>query len=751
MKPSWLSLPSRPELGMTVLLVGIVTVLVVPLNRFMLDVLTVISMASCLLVLLMAVRVQSPVELLTFPALLLITTMLRLALNVASTKMILLEGKAGHVVETFGRVVMGENLLVGLCVFAIVSVVQFLVVAKGADRVAEVAARFSLDAMPGKQMSIDAEMRAGSLSAEAASRRRDRLDIESRFFGGMDGAMKFVKGDAVAGLVITIVNILGGVASGMAYHGMPASVALARYSTLSVGDAMVAQIPSFMLAVAAGLVTTRVTSSQGVQNDLGRQILAEIMRHPTALLYVGLFCASIGLMPGFPTLIFLVLGCGLMACGLLIQRSEAASQVRPTGWQRPMESFKGPGATVAPAFIESSSQVFDAPLVLQLPAEWLDRVDAALLDEQLLQARARLVQRWGSPFPGLRCCVLEPDPAAQQPPVLRWVLNGNHQIDVPWQPSARLMLGERAPLDDGEARVPGFPDARWLAEGEGPAGAAEAGVRLETLLAWVTENLCIREQGRLLTHEQFREILQDLRTTHPQLSEGLAAVVPLPVLTDTVRALLREGFSLRSLPQMCDMMVSFAPLPQDANSIADQIVTGWSRRRCADAAIDGVIKVHLVDPLVETVLQQYAAAASQSGASPAAMDLDAFREVRVLLGEVARQHPRGMLNLVCRGQARVLVSEIASMVNSRFRVFSFRGINPRFNIEILSRIELSAEARDRMLAALGDNPQEMQPPVSDNEPFGDGGGFDDFDDNGLDPSGAMQGGHHNGSRANLLQ
>ncbi len=738
-KLTWSTLLGRPEAAMAVVLIGIVAALVMPLSRTVLDILTVLSMASCLFVLLVAVRVQSPVQLLTFPALLLITTMLRLSLNVASTKMILLDGEAAHVVEAFGRVVMGDNLLVGLCVFAIVSVVQFLVVAKGADRVAEVAARFSLDAMPGKQMSIDGEMRAGTLSAEQASQRRDKLDIESRFFGGMDGAMKFVKGDAIAGLVITFINIFGGLASGMLYQDMSASVALHRYATLSVGDAMVAQIPSFMIAIAAGLVTTRVTSNQGAQSDLGRQILLEVRRHPSAMVHVGLFCVLLGLVPGFPAPVFVALGLMLLGTGVWVMRLDHQPEKPVARFQQPMKGFCSAAGEDAPVFIEEQGRLFDAAVVLALPRHLAEQADLARLDQQMLDMRQRLSQIWGAPYPGLRCC-LDTHPAmtgwlrgdAEQPR-LRWIINGSHLMQFAWRDDAALVLGPPSPHDDGPLQIPGFPDARWE-----PPGTADVAT-LEQLICAVTEHLCVREQSRLLSHEQFHAVLLEFKASHPHLAEGLAAVVPLPVLTDVVRTLLREGIGLRSLPQVCDMMLSFAPLPQDANAIADMIVTGWSRRRCAEAAIDGRLQLHLVDPLIEQVLQAYAASASEAGASQAP-DPDAFREVRQCFAELQARVPRGRINLVCRGPARLLVSEIAGMVGSRFRVFSFRGVNPRYDVEIVSRIELSEAALQRMGAQnrLLDPEQWDTPGDIDPARFDDPMNDDAFGDAPLTPPAAAR-------------
>jgi type III secretion protein V len=725
MKNALTKLPGRPELALMLVLIGIVLVLVMPLSRTVLDVLTVISMSSCLMVLLMSVRVQSPVQLLTFPALLLITTMLRLSLNVASTKMILLDGRAGHVIETFGRIVMGGNLLVGLSVFAIVSLVQFLVVAKGADRVAEVGARFSLDAMPGKQMSIDGDLRAGTLTAEQASQRRDRLDIESRFFGGMDGAMKFVKGDAVAGLVIALVNIVGGMASGMAYHGMSASVALHRYSALSVGDAMVSQIPSFMIAVAAGLITTRVTSSQGEQSDLGGQILGDLRRHPLALMCVGGFCTALALVPGFPWPVFSVLGLALIGGSWLLARHNRLDNRPARGWQRLMPSFRVAGSANTPPFIDESARAFEAPLAVMMSRSLAERIDPQKLDEEVGRVREHLIERAGAPFPGL-ACGLEAGEPSTGPGLLRWLVAGSTVATLQWRDDAALDLGAADVHADGPLGLPGFPQARWI-EG-GPAGAAG----IETCVARVVEHLCRREPARLLTHEQFHDLMRELREAQPQLAESLAAVIPLPTLTEVIRLMLREDFTLRMVPAICDSLVAMAPLPQDACSIAEQQVAALSRWRCRDFPSGEPVRVHRVNPGIESLLERAGAHAVRElsgGGTPdhgtrMPPDVDAFREVRQALHALGQAHPGGRVNLVCGGSCRLMLSQLAQTVSPRLRVFSYRGIHPRLDLEIVSTLDLSPQTmqrlaeQDELLLAAGTGLE-------------DGGGLMDLDIDGL--------------------
>ena len=257
-----LRLPAGGELGIAAMIVAIISLMILPLPPALIDILLAINIAISVTLLMITLYVPNVLSLSAFPALLLFTTLYRLSLNIASTRSILLHAEAGQFIDSFGELVVGGNLVVGLVVFGIITTVQFIVIAKGSERVAEVGARFSLDAMPGKQMSIDADLRANLLTGEQARMKRATLAIESQLHGGMDGAMKFVKGDAIAGLIITTINIVAGIAVGVAYHGMSAGEAANRFSVLSVGDAMVSQIPSLLLSVAAGVMITRVSDER---------------------------------------------------------------------------------------------------------------------------------------------------------------------------------------------------------------------------------------------------------------------------------------------------------------------------------------------------------------------------------------------------------------------------------------------------------------------------------------------------------
>lgn len=296
----------QKDLLLVVVFVMILLMMILPLPTFLMDLLITLNISAGIIILLMSLHLHLPIQFSTFPSVLLVTTLFRLAISISTTRLILIDGDAGKIVETFGKVVVSGNLIVGMVIFMIITVVQFLVITKGADRVAEVGARFTLDGMPGKQMAVDADVRAGSMDQFDAKIARGNLEREAKLFGAMDGAMKFVKGDAVAGLVITVINLLGGIGIGMGQLGMEFSEALQLYALLTVGDGLVAQIPALLISVAAGTLVTRVTNPVGI--DLGTEISEQVIGNTRTVMSAGFVIAAFGFIPGFPTLIFMAVG-----------------------------------------------------------------------------------------------------------------------------------------------------------------------------------------------------------------------------------------------------------------------------------------------------------------------------------------------------------------------------------------------------------------------------------------------------------
>ena len=321
---------------LALLVIAIVAMMIVPLPTWLLDVLLATNLSLSVAILLVILYVPDALAIATFPTVLLLTTLFRLALNVSSTRLILLQADAGEVIRAFGNFVVRGNYVVGGVVFLILTIIQFIVIAKGSERVAEVGARFVLDAMPGKQMAIDAELRSGAIDGNEARRRRRSLSRESQFYGSMDGASKFVKGDVIASLVITVVNILGGLAIGVAQRGMPAADALKRYGLLTIGDGLVSQIPALILSTGAGVLVTRVASEEP-DTPLGTELSRQLFGTPKALQVAAAFVVLLAVVPGLPTLPFLVLGGAFFALARAstarIAREERQARVEPAPQQ----------------------------------------------------------------------------------------------------------------------------------------------------------------------------------------------------------------------------------------------------------------------------------------------------------------------------------------------------------------------------------------------------------------------------------
>src|SRR4051812_2931446 len=316
-----LQVANRTDLFLAALIVCIIFMMILPLPTWLVDALIAVNMCIAAVLLMVAMYLPSPLAFSSFPSVLLVTTLFRLGIEIATTRLILLQADAGHIIETFGNFVVGGNLVVGLVVFLILTIVQFVVITKGAERVAEVGARFSLDAMPGKQMSIDGDMRAGVIDMDEARKRRTLVEKESQLYGSMDGAMKFVKGDAIAGLIIVAVNLLGGILIGTMQRGMSAAEAMKVYSILTIGDGLIAQIPALFISIGAGMIVTRVTTGDGPSN-VGRDVGQQILSQPKALLIGCAVMVGFGLIPGMPTVTFLILAAALASVGYTLSKGE---------------------------------------------------------------------------------------------------------------------------------------------------------------------------------------------------------------------------------------------------------------------------------------------------------------------------------------------------------------------------------------------------------------------------------------------
>ncbi|SEC77690.1 type III secretion protein V [Burkholderia sp. WP9] len=545
-------LARHADLAVGVGILAVLALLIVPVPPFILDLFICVSFASGLTMLSATLYVSKAADLASFPSLLLITTLLRLALAIASTKMILLHAHAGQIIGAFGELVVGGNVAVGLVVFVVLAAIQFIVVAKGADRVAEVAARFTLDGIPGRQMSIDADMRNGVISAAQASRLRASLERETYFYGSLDGAMKFVKGDAVGGLVVALVNIVGGLAVGIAQRGMSFGDALHTYTILTVGDGLVSQIPSLIVSVAAGILVTRVSAGDGADAHLGSDIYRQLAEHPKAMAMAGVACVSLAVIPGFPHVQFMVAGGLLLALAITLMRNAAVA----TNSQRAlMPGMTRDGGNYVPRILDDVELGTSAALRLRLGLSAFDALRPEALNRRLGQLRRKLMVDLGVPFPGLallRDARLEPE---------RYV------VDIEDVPFASGTLVDAHMLVSGDANrvtfegIAGYrPRAErsvWV-----PSATAAALDDPEIHKASVDEALCDhlaevceRSAADFLGTQETRFLLDQLSIEFRELVGQAAQAVSTVQLASVLRQLLQQRVAIRNLRAILEAVV----------------------------------------------------------------------------------------------------------------------------------------------------------------------------------------------------
>lgn len=559
------------EVGLIVLVVAIIALMVFPMPIFLLDALIALNISLSVALLMLAVYVPGPLSLSTFPSLLLFTTIFRLSLNIASAKLILMNGNAGHVIETFGRLVVGGNVIVGLVVFVIIAIVQFIVVAKGSERVAEVGARFTLDGMPGKQMSIDADLRAGLIHKDDAKKRRSELEQESQFHGAMDGAMKYVKGDAICGLLIGFVNIAAGIAVGVLTKDMSLADSSQRYTILTVGDGMVTQIPSLFVSIAAGILITRVNGKEEANVNLGKQIGKQFLSQPVALAFTGLILFLFLLVPGFPKIQFA--GLGVIALGLAwVIRRQVGRPDRVE--QTPMSSFLREGKTRIPHLIEDRDETYASPLSIGVGVSVHDVIKADLLNDELQDVRRRVRSSLGLPFPGIH---VFPEPRLDPFKYLIFLhevpLSGGelqrNMVRIPYETDETVLQGIKTKRVNGHT----LPAEKWVTEADG------AVLRTKDILTVGNErSLAMRVEGMIVGHadafigiEETQQLISQAGEHFPELSQELIRALPLQRVAEVLRRLVAEGISIRHLREIFESLISWGPREKDVVMLVEYV------------------------------------------------------------------------------------------------------------------------------------------------------------------------------------
>lgn len=554
-------------LALPVLAVFTVALLVVPLDPWILDVLIAINICFGIGLLVYSLNVKSPSHLSTFPSILLFTTAFRIALNVATSRQILLEGDAGHIVEAFGQWVVGGNIVVGLVIFFIIALVQFIVIAKGSERVAEVAARFTLDALPGKQVSIDSDLRSGLLTQDQAKAARAQLGVESQMFGAMDGAMKFVKGDVVAGMVIVFINLLGGIAIGIFYFQLSAGESVAKYAVLSVGDGLVSQIPALLVAMAAGILVTRATNDGNAPN-LGGQISGQLLAHPQALLITGgmtlLFC----FVPALPTLAFLLVGGAVTGAGVALLNGN---QKQSGQWNPSSNAPVRDGSVERRPLLTAPEAVEYAPVILEISEKLIGLISPSSFENEILAVRKRVLRDIGLPFPGmvirplLGATELQCQLRLHDVPLLRLQVPDKRLLAMA---SQQRLLNIGLPVKAEDATLGG---ATWVTPEERSRLDME---NIETRelngsVAWLVEAFIREHAVDLLGLEEVQSIISQAKVSWPELTNQATSSVPLTRLTKVLRNLLTEQVPIRNIPTIFQALVYASQLPNDDVSLTE--------------------------------------------------------------------------------------------------------------------------------------------------------------------------------------
>jgi len=597
----------HPDILMSLAVVGVLMIMLLPLPRFALDILLAFNITLAIVVLLVGMQVRKPLEFSVFPSVLLMVTLFRLSLNIASTRLILLHGNegpaaAGEVIRAFGNFVVGGSYTVGLVIFVILVVINFVVVTKGAGRIAEVAARFTLDAMPGKQMSIDADLNSGLVNEAEARRRRKEVSEEADFYGAMDGASKFVRGDAIAAVIIILVNIIGGLTIGILQQGMSLASAAQNYTLLTVGEGLVAQVPALIISTAAGIVVTRAASD----GNLGHEIASQVFFSPKVLGTASVILIGLGVVPGLPHVAFLLLGglSGWLAYELNQQAQQPAVEVQPAA-AKPAEAMP----SVVPLDL----------MEVQVGYGLIGLVDGdrggALLD-RIKGLRRQIASEMGFVIPPIHIR----DNLQLRPNDYAVVLKGVELV------RGEVLPGHVLAIDPGTARkgvVQGIPTkepafglpALWIPEA-GREQAQMVGYTVvdgSSAIATHLSEIIKRHAYELLGRQEVQALLEELGKAHPKLVEELVpALLPLGAIVRILSNLLREGVPVRDLRTILEAVADHATVSKDTDSLTEAARQALARTITKQyLSPDGILPVISLDPRLDRALVEQVTANGQ--------------------------------------------------------------------------------------------------------------------------------------------
>jgi type III secretion protein V len=679
------------DLSIVLLLVVVITMLIVPLPTPLVDTLIGANMALSFMMLMMSMYVRTALDFSVFPTMLLFTTLFRVGLNIATTRLILLQADAGEIIFTFGEFALGGNFVVGAVVFLILTIVQFLVIAKGAERVAEVGARFTLDAMPGKQMSIDADMRAGVIDMAEAQRRRQRVSQESQMYGAMDGAMKFVKGDSIAGMIVAVVNIVGGTIIGITQRGLTAGEALHVYGILTIGDGLVSQIPSLLVSISAGVLITR-TGDADV--NVGTQIGQQIFDQPKALLMAGGLVFLFALVPGFPKLQLFVLAGALGGLGYVLQRINALPQTHDAR----AELSKSLKPTVTPKKARPDPAGQDefaptVPIILDISEDMGESLDYDTLNEELAALRRALYFDLGVPFPGIN---IRPNPGLDglsyvlhlnEIPMSRGKLEKGMSLVRDTAENLRMLGVE---VKEGERFLP-ETDPLWVPDAQ-CARLVRVGITCMNharILAYHLSLVLARHASSFLGLQETKYLLDRMEERSPDLVREATRLMPVQRIAEVFQRLVQEQVSIRDLRGILEALVEWCPKEKDTVMLVEYVRTALKRQiSYMYSRGQNMLPAILMEPGVEEIIRK--SIRQTSAGAFLALDPETTQRLMKAVNDAAGKYRTGTQKpvLVVSMDIRRYVRRLIEGEHYELAVISYQEITPEISVQPINRIRL---------------------------------------------------------------
>lgn len=692
----------RQDLVLAILLVCIVFMMIMPLPTALVDFLIAINLCLAAVMLMAAIYLNDIVAFSAFPSILLLSTLFRLALSITTTRLILLEADAGHIVETFGNFVIQGNLVVGMIVFLILTIVNFIVITKGSERVAEVSARFSLDAMPGKQMSIDSDMRAGLIDLETAKTRRAKLEKESQLYGSMDGAMKFVKGDAIASIIIIFVNLIGGIIIGTSQRGMTMSDALDRYALLTIGDGLVSQIPALFVSITAGFIVTRIASDDETKN-LGTDISAQLVSEPKALMISGFILFCFALVPGFPPLTFLFLAAVTGFGGWYIARKRKARADESDSRTMPALAAAGAPSMTMPSFpsndddpvekVEPVSFALTVPLIVDISSSVRGYIQPKRLDAEVAKVRRALYFDLGVPFPGVHLRLNDTLAKDQYR-----ILVNEIPVAVGTSRPGYLLVREtvqnldmfQIPYDRGEDFLPNVPSL-WVAAKHEPM-LRNAGIQTFTLPTMLTYHLAHTlksHAGEFIGVQETMFLMKQMEGNFAELVREVTRTLPVITIADVLQRMVTEDISIRDMRTILEALVEWGQREKDPILLTEHVRSSLNRYITHKfSGGQSVLSAYLLSKQVEDEIR--GAVRQTSGASYLALSPESHRRLIASLKETIGDFSRHTMKPVVLApmDIRRFFRKIVERDFPDLAVLSFQELTGQVNIQPLERIEL---------------------------------------------------------------